>query len=108
MSQKNAVLIRGSFEKCFVAGSRQPDILHSHNVDVGLRSKQSAKYVVIEILVGQPAQHGYRRRRSSNRERIPSGRHRASFELRISSAASVRFARYAFSTSGLRRLYPIA
>ena len=101
-------MIRRPSENPFIRNSRQPDILRSYDVEIAVCAEQGTDDVVIEIFVRQPLQHGYCGRRSSNRARSPSGGHRDSFDLLISSPLSVRFARYRATSAVLRRQYPIA
>jgi hypothetical protein len=84
------------------------DILCGDNIEIRADTEQNAQNVVIEILVCQPTQHAYRCRRASNRARIPSGCHRDSLDVLVISAFSLRFARYAATSVGLRKQYPIA
>jgi len=108
VSQKDPFPIRRPRQKGFVASPCQSDILRSHNIEIAACAGQCAQDVIIEILVGKPAQHGYRCRRSSNRARIPSGSHRDSLDLPMASAASPRFARYPSTMAGRPKQYPIA
>lgn len=62
---------------------RQADILCANDINPGISAEQCTEDIVIEILVGQPAQH-YFCRRASNRSRMPAGVHRDSFELLVS------------------------
>ena len=105
--QKNTILTPRPLEERLVAAPRYSDILRPDDIDVGLAAVQGSKYVVVEILVREPSQHGYSRRRSINRARIPSGRHRDSFDARISSALLVRAVRYVLRDAAFRRQYPI-
>ena len=65
---------------------RSADILRAHNVDAGMFAEQRAKDIVLELLVGQPAQ-GHACRRASNRSRMPSGGHLDSFDALASQTA---------------------
>lgn len=92
MGEEDAALVGRSGEKSFVGGSCQSDILGSNDIEIGLFAEERPENIVVEVFVGEPAQHGYWRR-ARRRSRMPSGRQWDSFDRLTSSAAAVRFAR---------------
>lgn len=92
VGQKNSPVFGGSLEKRFVIDSSQPDILRTHYVDTWAIAAQCAEYIVVEILVGQPAQ-GYSWRRASRRARTPSGGQFDSFVRLVSAMVRCRCAK---------------
>jgi len=83
VSQKYPVVPRGPRKKRLVVKSCQAGILRADDVDAGISAEQSAKDIVIEILVREPAQD-YPCQRASNRSRTPSGAHFDSFDALVS------------------------
>jgi predicted nucleotidyltransferase len=92
MREENTVLTRRPRQHLLIIYSSKPYVLSTHDVDIAIFTKQRAEYVVIEILVGQPARHRCCCR-PSNRAWIPTGCHRDSFELRVSSMLCLRRAK---------------
>jgi hypothetical protein len=58
MRKQNPLLCRSPGKKRFIVDSRQAGVLRTNHIDVRAPPQQRAENVVIEILVGQPAQ-GY-------------------------------------------------
>jgi hypothetical protein len=85
-------LFRGPSQERFVVDARQSGILRANDVDPGIHTEQRTKDIVIEVLVGELAQH-YTRRRASNRSRIPAGGHLDSFASLVSRLSRRRCAR---------------
>ena len=67
----SSAVLRSPRQERFVVDTGQAGILGANNVDPGPTAEQRTEDIV-EVLVGQPAQH-YPCRRAINRPRIPSG-----------------------------------
>ena len=72
MREQNPVMLGSPRQERCVAGTRQTGILRADDVYLRFSAEQRSEDVVIEILIGQPAQR-YSCRRAVNRSRIPSG-----------------------------------
>jgi hypothetical protein len=62
MRQEHAIVFRCPSQKRLVVNAGQSDVLRSHNIEIALYAEQSTEDVVIEVLAGQPLQHGHKRK----------------------------------------------
>jgi hypothetical protein len=93
MCQKQTVLIGRPLQERFIVAPSQADILRSDDVEMVVLPEQRPQNVVVEVFIRESAQHNYCGRRACSRERIPSGRHRPSFDALTSSALRLRRAK---------------
>jgi hypothetical protein len=91
VGEKNATHFGSPRENLVVRTTGKTNVLHSEHVYVGQASSQTAKEVIVQVLVGsRPDQAPFPRRRERSRDRKSASENLASVAVRNSSKFAFR------------------